>query len=448
MIAGASWISGLIKIYDFNDFGMRSLVVNLRIGSIRNNLMLRSAIALCSGNMTAFILGTIGSLLAARFLGPAETGLYRSFTIPLTYLTFLHLGTFDGLFLQIPFFVGKGNQEEVERLASAAGAWNLCLSFAISSAFLICALYNLWHHQLPAAMAWLSQSVFCWSVFYGGYLNATYRTIHQFAMVARIQVVQMLMNLAIVFTLPLLHFYGLCLRLALPAVVGISIYHRNRPLRMAYRFDIQVLKDVIKVGLPFSFWGNLDTSLWFATESALILYWGGTSALGLFAVAFSLREGLSVLPLAAQQVLSPRLVESFSREGKLSSKNMRSVFLLAGVMALFLTFIVLIGTVLLERLVPLLIPKYVAGIPLMKICLWFAVVAAANTPVYTLYAEGRAWLYGSGILVGLLVFALLSFFMAPSGGIIAVVVCSLFGRIARTATAYTEIAILRKPSIL
>jgi O-antigen/teichoic acid export membrane protein len=427
---------------------MRSLVVNLRVGWIRNKSTLRSAIALGGGNITAFILGAIGSLLAARFLGPEETGLYRSFTIPLTYLTFLHLGTFDGLFRQIPFFVGKGNQVEVERLASAAGAWNLWLSFAISSAFLICALYSLWHHQLPAAAAWFSQSIFCWGVFYGGYLNATYRTIHQFAMVARIQVVQMLINFAMVFTLPLLHFYGLCLRFALPAVAGISIYHHNRPLRIAYRFDIKALKDVIKVGLPFSFWGSLDTSLWFATESTLILYWGGTSALGLFSIAFALREGLNVLPFAAQQVLFPRLVESFSREGNLSRKNMRSVFLVVGAMIFFLTFIVLIGTVLLERLVPLFIPRYVAGIPLMKICLWFAVVAAANTPAYTLYAEGRAWLYGSGVLIGLLVFALSSYFMAPSGGIIAVVVGSLLGRIARVATAYTEMAILRKPSVL
>ena len=75
---------------------------------VRNRQSLQSVAALCASSVTAAVLGSVGGLLAARFLGPEEIGLFRSYTIPLMYLTFLHLGTFDGLSRQIPYFVGKG----------------------------------------------------------------------------------------------------------------------------------------------------------------------------------------------------------------------------------------------------------------------------------------------------------------------------------------------------
>jgi O-antigen/teichoic acid export membrane protein len=421
----------------------RSFVTALRFGFSRNNRNVRSVIALGSGNIIAFVLGTIGSLLAARFLGPAETGLYRFYTIPLTYLTFLHLGTFDGLSRQIPYFAGKGMQREVERLASAGGAWNLCLSVTLSTAFVLCSLYSLWRHDLFGTFGWLSQALFCWGVFYGGYLNTMCRMIHQFTLVARNQVVQMLSNFAIVFTLPVLQFYGLCARSAIPAVISTWMYHRDRPMQVSYRFDIKAIRDLVRIGLPFSFWGNLESSLWLATESALVLYFGGKAVLGLFVVAVALREGLSVLPLAVHQVLAPHFIESFARDGNLSKIKARTMLLSVGVTAL-MVIIVLIIAALLDSFVPLLIPKYVAGIGLMKLCLWFAVIVAANIPVVTLFATGRAWLYGAGVLVGFAVFLLCAYLLTPLlGAVIAVVAGSLLGRIARFVTAYVEIAYLK-----
>jgi O-antigen/teichoic acid export membrane protein len=259
---------------------------------------------------------------------------------------------------------------------------------------------------------------------------------------ARIQVVQNVVSLAIVFTLPLLKFYGLCARSAIPSALGVWLYHRKRPLRIACRFDARALKDVIKVGLPFSLWGSLDTSLWVATESALILYFAGTRALGLFAVAVAIREVLVVLPQAVHQVLAPRLVESFAREGnsrKTNSKTMLLSLALAGLM----TAVVLVITLTLDWLVPRVIPMYAAGIPLIKLCLWFCVVAAATIPSATLFAAGRPWLFGSGVLIGFAVFPIAAYLLVPFlGGAVAVVAGSLIGRTARVLTAYVEIVLL------
>ena len=93
-----------------------------------NRHILRSVAALFGGNITTSFLGAIGGLLVARYLGPEVTGRFRVYTIPLMYLTFLHLGTFDGLWRQIPYYTGKEMPEKVASVASAAGAWNALVS--------------------------------------------------------------------------------------------------------------------------------------------------------------------------------------------------------------------------------------------------------------------------------------------------------------------------------
>ncbi len=58
---------------------------------------IRSVIALLSSNLLTSMLTAFGGLLIGRFVGPEVVGSFRAYTIPLTYLAFLQLGTFDGL---------------------------------------------------------------------------------------------------------------------------------------------------------------------------------------------------------------------------------------------------------------------------------------------------------------------------------------------------------------
>jgi len=99
---------------------------------VRNKPAIRSVAALFSSNITSSFLGSLGGLLAANFVGPQETGAFRFYMIPLMYLTFLHLGTFDGLWRQIPYYAGKNSPEKIDELASSGGAWNLYLSIVVS----------------------------------------------------------------------------------------------------------------------------------------------------------------------------------------------------------------------------------------------------------------------------------------------------------------------------
>jgi O-antigen/teichoic acid export membrane protein len=256
--------------------------------------------------------------------------------------------------------------------------------------------------------------------------------------------IQAVLTFGMVFLLPFLRFYGLCARFALPSLLMVFFFHRSRPLKVDYQFDIHTLKELIKIGLPFSFWGNLYTSIWTATEGSLVLLLSGVSALGLFSIASIMGGAVNSLPNAIWQVLTPRVVTNFARDGSVRNANARIIWITAGLVASMI-LVALGGSFFLEIFVPILIPKYIAGIPIMKVCLWIPVVQAAFLPMNTLFATGRPWLYGRSVIAGVIVFPLATYLLYPAiGGLLAVAVGSLFGRAARTLAAYVDLVILTR----
>ncbi|MFZ0927698.1 MAG: hypothetical protein WAN11_03810 [Syntrophobacteraceae bacterium] len=419
-------------------------IVDVRARISRSRQTIRSVLALLSSSITSSVLTAVGGLLVARFIGPEVYGAFRAYTIPLTYLVLLHLGTWDGLWRQIPYYVGKEKPERVDALASAAGAFNLFTSIVVSCGFVFCAAYSLAHHELYGFAGWLSQVLCCWGIFYGGYLTSTYRTLHHFVTLARIQVAQALLTFGAVFSLPFLGFYGLCARVGFPSFLAVWLYHRYRPIKVSYRFDTKTLRELIRIGLPFSFWGGLYTSVWAATESALVLSLGGVSALGLFSVAVVMAGAVSSLPNAVWQVLTPRVVTNLAREGSVRNANARIIWVTAGLTGSMI-LLACAGSFLLELFVPHFIPKYVPGIPVMKVCLWFPVVQAAFLPMNTLFATGRPWLFGRSVIAGIIVFAIATYLLLPvAGGLLAVAAGSLLGRAARTIAGYLDLIALTR----
>ena len=399
---------------------------------------IKSIGALTGGNLVGSLLGAVGGILVARFIGPEINGQFRFFTIPLMYLSFLHLGTFDGLNRQIPFFIGRNQSDHVEKIASAAGAWNVYVTIITGSCFSICAMWGLLQGDWVATLGWFSQALACVGIYYGNYLGATYRTLNNFVTLARIQLTQAVIAFCLIVAVAFWGFYGLCLRAAIPAILSVWLYHRARPLRMSLHFDLSSFKEVVKVGMPICFWGTLYSSLWMAAEYSLMLHFGGIKAVGLFAVALLMRESLSILPQSIHQVIMPRVFESYARNGGVSNYA-KSTFMVAGVATLFMIVVVLIIFVLLDYFVPFFIPNYIDGLSLMKICLGWSVFQAASLPLNGLVATGRSWLYGKGILAGLLTFPLAVYLLNPIvGGIVAVAVGSLIGRLVRTIVAYFD----------
>lgn len=414
--------------------------------AIEHQQTLRSIGALAGSNMADSLLGALGGIIIARFIGPEVIGQFRLFTIPLMYLAFLHLGTFDGLLRQIPYYRGLELPGQVEKVSAAIGSWNLRVTVLVSSAFFALALKAALQGNLADTAGWVSQAAAAVGIFYGSYLAATYRAHDRFMQFASFVMTQAAVSFCLVAAVVSWGFYGLCLRGAVPALVAVWLFHRARPLRMPLHFDLAALKETISIGLPLCFWGTIYSSLWVAAEYSLMLQFGGVTAVGLFSIAVLMRESLSILPQSVHQVFLPRFFEAAARAGGVRELSRRT-FAVAAALALGMLAAVFVVSFVLDYFVPYFLPKYLEGLPLMKVCLGLAVFHATSLPLNGLIANGVSWPFGRGVLIGLLVFPLAVYLLNPLiGGIMAVAVGSLVGRLVRVLVSYVDLFLLLRRS--
>ena len=245
----------------------------LSLSSIYQSKTARTVAVFASGNTVAMVLGVIGSLVQARYIGPEDMGVFRTFGIVAGYLTFLHLGVFDGLGREIPLQLGRGNQAKAEQAASACLAWIMFLSLSCWAIFLGLALRAASYGEWMQFWGWLAYSLFIVATFYGGYLGMTFRTGQQFIALSKTSVIHAISGTLVLPLLPIMGYYGVCLRTAVGSATNMFFLHCWRPLRVRPRLDWPSFREVVRIGLPLSGAGYLATSLWVSLEGTFMLEW-------------------------------------------------------------------------------------------------------------------------------------------------------------------------------
>lgn len=397
---------------------------------------LRTVALFGSGNLLATGLGLVGSLVQARYLRPEELGLFAMFGVVRGYLTFLHLGVFDGLQREIPVQVGRGDVAAARRAAAACLSWIAIISLVTAAAFLGLATRAGFRHRWMEFWGWASYVPILGTTFYGGYLGTTYRTRHEFVTLSNTGVKQAILGTAVLPLFPILGYYGACIRNALTSSYGLLLLHARRPLKVRPTLDWSSFVHVTRIGLPLSVIGYVSTSLWTSLEGTLILAWFGTKGLGLYAVAAFVRVLCNQLAQNLNQVLNVKIYEQFGRSGR-AADCLRAVRrpMTAAVVA-SIPFAA-IAWFLLPRVVPVLIPSYIEAVPLTQLMLLMGTIILLSLPTTILWAAVRLVDCLASVGVGFLTFIAASFGLHECGyGLQSVVIGSILGQIVSLAVSY------------
>ena len=389
-----------------------------------------------SGNGIAMVLGLIGSLVQAKYVGPGEMGFFRSFGIIAGYLIFCHLGVFDGLQREIPLQFGRNRKDKAEEAAAACLIWIIIVSVACGGGFILLAVLAAIHGRWMQVFGWLSYMPFVISNFYGFYLSTTYRSGQQFATLSKINIFQAVAGTLALPLFPELGYYAACARLALMSITNLVLLHYWRPMKVRMCFDWQVFSKVIRVGLPLSLIGYIWTALWTSLEGSFALHWFGIESLGLFSMAAFVRATVIQLVQNINQVMNVKVYEQYGRSGKIEDcVRMLLKPLLIGFCATIP--IVMAGWILLPWFVIHLIPKYAASVPMMKIILFSMPLTILNQPVTILWATGRISLCFTSVIVGFCSFVSLFFILNHYDASVAnIVIASLTGQAITCVTAF------------
>ncbi|MCE5266742.1 MAG: hypothetical protein LLG00_02515 [Planctomycetaceae bacterium] len=413
-----------------------SLQLPGRLRAAMASRTLRTISVFAGGNLVATALGVIGSVIQARYIGPEEMGVFRTFSIVVGYLSFLHLGTVDGLQRQLPYLMGRGNRDAAERVASASLAWTLLVSVVGAVAFLGLALWEALHGRWMNACGWVAYMPAVFAGLYGVGLGTAYRTGGDFARLSTINMAQAVLGTLLLPLLPPLRYFGLCLRIFLVSSFSTVLLHRSCPFGIRRGFGLKDLWGVLRVGFPLSVVGYVATSFWWSLESSIVLRYFGIEALGLFAVVVLFRQTVCQLVLNVNQVYMPRIAAQYGCSGRITECFRLSVKPMA-MSALATLPLMAIGWMLVPTAVRLATPKYADAITAMQWTLPMMLVLVLRLPVYSLQASGQYVEHGISVACGIGSFAAAAVVAVRcGGGLVGIVVASTVGHVAQNVASY------------
>lgn len=308
------------------------------------------------------IIGLIASLVAAKFLLPAELGGIQSVMLLAGYLAYLDLGVTSGLFRNIPLYVGRGESARVQPLVDASWMVTKLVAFVGLG---VAAGVMAWSFAVrrDPLMGWASLGLAAYLVAapFDTFFTILFRGMQQFHLLGRrLHWKNMVQAVTTVFP-ALWGPGGLIAKNILLPIAGACLLRPGLPFNLGRAGRWADALHLSKVGLPI-LGVNLLTSFLMVADRSVVAVFLGTEAVGHYALATLILAGLPVLPAALGAILYPRAAHDFGRAG--SSRALRKFF--------WVSFLFNLGVMipasllcywLLGPLTRRFLPEYTSGIP-------------------------------------------------------------------------------------
>lgn len=373
------------------------------ISKIKTNRSIAiSIIALATSGLFATAITTIGGIIQARYINPETLGYFSQFSILPGYLMFLHLGIFVSLNREYPYYVGKGdNEKALEIVRNSLGWVYVCQSiFCLIIGSLI--TQSLFIGDYKAAITWCVQLIIGLLNFYLAYLGYTYRTSRAFVDWSKSLSISAIASFILLPLIMYFNYWGLCLRSIITNGVNAIYLHRFRPVRVKPELNINVINRMIKFGLPMAVLGYIGFELFILIQKNSILIFCGVKTLGLYTFAIPITAAINQVSNSFLHVFNPKitmLYGSTHNDLNICYKYSLKCILIA---VFFMLLVISGASLIIKPFVTFAAPKYIAGIPLIKVFIWTTIIPALEIPVQLLIISKNIASYAICTITGFL----------------------------------------------
>lgn len=348
-----------------------------------------AAVALVGGaTYVSLGIGILRGILYTRLLpSPTSRGIVGIVFIFTTYLSHSHLGIVDGITKRIPRLLGRGDEEEAQRLERAGITAVFLLSLAGASVMWACALLGLGMGETTR-----------WAIGIGGFylivmqLATVFRLVlrarQRFRLMARATIMEAIILLGLVVS-------GSATLDAPGTMVGwavglgiVCLYMLSFKVLPTWPLlDVKAAVELARTGVPV-LGVNLCHRFLRTIDKVAIVHVLGAGMLGFYDVAWQLSSYLYNVPGAVGEVVTPKVLQAHG-EGKQDSI---AESVLAGSRALAYLMPPLAGfaAIVAPIMVRLVLPRYIDAIPPLQVLLMAIVFLAIPTALRaTLIARNR-----------------------------------------------------------
>lgn len=349
--------------------------------------------ALVFSNFYAQAVAVVSGILIARWVPPAEYGIWVALNLLPAYFGWMQMGTANGLGRQLPLKLGERHHEEAAELVRTSLTFS-CAAALLAPLVLFAVAMGIgnaddarWKYGALATAGYLLLNTIGSVLFM---VARSYRRFPTIALIVSAQTTVSLLGLLLVWRFGL---YGLYLRLLAAQfclTLGYVIVFRRY---LAFGFSRASLVQLVRVGAPIFLAGCAGQLFSVADRSAIALFLSPAD-LGIYGFAVFVYTGVVTIGNSMCDVLFPQMVFEYARGGGASSLRRYAVRHVVTVALAAVPLCVL--WTLLPWLVGVLAPRYQAAAQPARILLVSGVLwGAGGVFGNVLLTVGRAWLYAA-----------------------------------------------------
>ena len=328
------------------------------------------------------------SFICLRWILPEEVGVWQTMLLIESYLMFSRFGVFNAFNREFPFYLGKGENSKALSFLYTAEFFALLLG----GLFFILIPLSLFFYNPPDQPLWtisvLALALVSPMNIYRNFLDLTYRTNKDFALLAKVQVRLIIIVLLSVIPVIFFGYLGYLARFIFIGVCALSLYAYFRAQPFAPKFLKKEFKYLFIEGLPL-FGSNYIQNLVKGIPKIWILYFGSVSMLGLFSPVQAILSLAVLIPASISLYLLPHLNFEY---GKSNNKEeiIKNGFKAAGLSMLILLPIVTILWFAIPPLISAVLPNYIEAIFPMQLALVLSFLAAFKI-AFNVFTVLKAW---------------------------------------------------------
>lgn len=354
---------------------LRAGAIVSRIKKYRIGEFGRVLVRYASSQLFANFLRMASGFLVVRFVTPVEFGMFSGIGVYMGYILMGHGGILNGLARELPYEIGRGNQEEAARLANSVNALTFLLSLIAALIFLGFGIYYLVSDQFLTGMIFLSYALPSFLYLYNKqFLPTLYRTNKDFDNLSRQNIMTGVGNVVSVLFVYLWGLWGLCIRSIVLFIYETWLLHKRKPYKLSFRYQAEHFRRLFKTGFPIYLAGNINPLVTTVMNNLLFAI-GGALNFGYYALTNIVNSAIGIIPNSFSQVIYPRMAMMYG-EGKtlnfIVKKNIKPLFFQFGV----LLGLGIVGAVLLPWAIPYILPKYMPGVEAAQWMMFFPAVQA------------------------------------------------------------------------
>ncbi|MFM2360981.1 MAG: hypothetical protein RLY16_2974 [Bacteroidota bacterium] len=303
----------------------------------------------------------LSGLIVARWLMPEQLGLFNSFSIIISYIILLQLGIPSGLSRNFPYYIGQNNRPHAEQLAATAAYWSLALGFIILALSMVTSIGFMvaGNYKFAAGVFVIGISSFQ-SFFVTKYLKILFRSNNDFNKLATINIINAVISFASIVFVKYFDFYGLCIRAIFLCLSDFVLTWWMRPAKIQPHWEKDHFRSLLKVGMPI-YWVANVYSLWPIVQRTIVVFIGGTKALGLLGLALMVETGMNIISTSISSVVFPKMSNAWGKSHRFS-ELLQIAWKPVAVGFSVNSILVIVGWLALPLFVNFLLPNFVEGI--------------------------------------------------------------------------------------